>query len=92
MLTGTGCAGKEHDREEPQLQPGAGTKVLSLWWSGGVSTAKGGYFRARIDTASAQVSPLERRGEALDLLADQAVPRPLARFLASLQLAARGLP
>ena len=40
-----------------------------------MSTAKGGHFRARIDAASAQVSPLERRGEALDLPGDESARR-----------------
>src|SRR5215217_7533949 len=35
-----------------------------------VSTPNGGHSVGRIDAATAQVSPLERRGEALDLPAD----------------------
>ena len=40
-----------------------------------VSTASGGHSVARIDAASAQVSPLGRRGEALDLPADESARR-----------------
>ena len=40
-----------------------------------VSTAKGGHSVARIDAASAQVSPLERRREALDLPGDKSARR-----------------
>ena len=36
-----------------------------------VSTANGGHSVARIDAASAQVPPLERRGEVLDLPGDE---------------------
>ena len=40
-----------------------------------MSTAKGGHSVARIDAASAQVSPLERRGEALDPPGDKSARR-----------------
>src|SRR3954467_12819487 len=40
-----------------------------------VSTAKGGHFLARTDAASAQVSLLERRGEALELPGDESARR-----------------
>ena len=40
-----------------------------------VSTANGGHFVARIDAASAQISPLERRGEALHLPGDESARR-----------------
>src|SRR5688572_22212445 len=40
-----------------------------------VSTANGGHFLARTDAASAQVSMLERRGEALDMPGDTSARR-----------------
>jgi hypothetical protein len=40
-----------------------------------VSTPKGGHFVAQIDAESAQVSPLERRGEVLDLPRDESARR-----------------
>src|SRR4051812_42510328 len=58
----------------PPLLIGLGRRSCPRRWTR-VSTAKGGHFRARIDAASTQVSPLEWRGEALDLPGDQSARR-----------------
>jgi hypothetical protein len=62
----------QDDRERlvsPPLLVGLRRRSWRQRWTR-VSTANGGHSVARIDAATAQVSPLERRGEALDLPAD----------------------
>ena len=58
----------------PLLLIGLGRRSWSRRWTR-VSTVIGGHSVAGIDAASAQVPPLERRGEALDLPGDKGARR-----------------